>query len=229
MTSTSDESRLSARSLLTPPFTGEDVDIASREVLQQGFFHVEALTLRHRLFEGGWSDTVRRELHCRHGAVGVLLYDVALDSLVFVEQFRVGAVDDPSSPWKLELVAGLKDRDESEEEVVRREAQEEAGCTVRELTRLHRYYPSPGACNERVTLFCALVDAAHLGGVHGAADEHEDIRVHVVPFADAWELMEAGRLDNAMTLIGMHWLAGRRASLRALPEHARRFGATTAQ
>jgi len=216
---------VSSASLLTPPFTRDDVDIASREVLQQGFFRVEALTLRHRLFEGGFSEPMRRELHCRHGAVGVLLYDVALDSLVFVEQFRAGAVDDPDSPWKLELVAGLIDKDETLESVARREAQEEAGCTVRELVKLHTYYPSPGACNERVTLFCALVDVGNLGGVHGVAEEHEDIRVHVVRFADAWTLMEAGRLDNAMTLIGMHWLAGKRASLRALPEHARRFTA----
>ncbi len=215
----------SAESLLTPPFAQADVEIASREVIQQGFFHVEALTLRHRLFEGGFSEPMRRELHCRHGAVGVLLYDVALDALVFVEQFRVGAVDDPDSPWKLELVAGLIDKDETLENVARREAREEAGCTVRELVKLHTYYPSPGACNERVTLFCALVDASELGGVHGAEDENEDIRVHVVPFADAWELLEAGRLDNAMTLIGMHWLSGRRASLRALPAQARRFTA----
>lgn len=218
---------LSAESLLTPPFTRNDVDIASRDVIQQGFFHVEALTLRHRLFEGGWSEPMRRELHCRHGAVGVFMYDVALDSLVFIEQFRVGAVDD-ASPWKLELVAGLMDSDETEEDVARREAREEAGCSVHELMRLHSYYPSPGACNERVTLFCALVDAGDLGGIHGVADEHEDIRVHVVPFADAWELMQAGRLDNAMTLIGMHWLAGQRASLRALPEHARRLGTPAA-
>ncbi|GAA3898210.1 ADP-ribose diphosphatase [Halomonas cibimaris] len=218
---------ISAESLLTPPFTQKDVDITSREVLQQGFFHVEALTLRHRLFEGGWSPPMRRELHCRHGAVGVLLYDVALDSLVFIEQFRVGAIDD-ASPWKLEVVAGLTEDGESAEDVARREAREEAGCEIQELIKLHDYYPSAGACNERVTLLAALVDASQLGGVHGAVDENEDIRVHVVRFADAWELMAAGRLDNAMALIGMHWLAGKRASLRALPEHARRFGALTA-
>ncbi|MGS2743052.1 NUDIX domain-containing protein [Halomonas sp. LS-001] len=204
-------------------FTGQDADIISREVLQQGFFRLEAITLKHRLFEGGWSEPMRREVHMRKDAVGVLLYDVAQDALVLVEQFRAGAVDDPSTPWKLEFVAGLVEAGESPEDVACREAQEESGCRITELKHLHTYYPSPGACNEQVTLFCGLVDSQGVGGIHGLEEEHEDIRVHVMSFHEAWELLEQGRLDNAMSLIGMHWLAGQRASLRALPDNTPRF------
>lgn len=197
------------------PFTAADVELLERRCLHQGFFRLEALHLRHRLFEGSWSREMVREVHCRRDAVGVLLYDVERDAVVLVEQFRAGALEDPVSPWKLELVAGLIEAGESAAEVARREALEEAGCEVGELIELHRYYPSPGACNERVTLLCGLVDSRGLGGVHGLEEEHEDIRVHVLPFARAWELLQAGRLDNAMSLIALHWLAGERASLRA--------------
>lgn len=200
---------------LAAPFTAADVDLAERRCLHQGFFRLEELHLRHRLFEGGWSGRVVREVHHRHDAVGVLLYDVERDTVVLVEQFRAGALDDPDSPWKLEVVAGLVERGESVAEVARRETMEEAGCEVGELIPLHTYYPSPGACDERVTLFCGLVDSRGLGGVHGLDEEHEDIRVHVLPFTRAWELLQAGRLDNAMCLIAFHWLAGERASLRA--------------
>lgn len=203
-----------------PTLNRDDVELITRDTLYKGFFRLEALELRHRLFEGGWSVTMRREVHNRHDAVGVLLYDPERDALILVEQFRAGAIDDPHSPWKLELVAGLVDKDETLENVARREAQEEAGCQVGQLTRLHTYYPSPGACNERVTLFCGLVDSQGVGGVHGVEDENEDIRVHVVSFPAAWELLEQGRLDNAMCLIGMHWLAGQRASLRAASQRA---------
>ncbi|WP_218314794.1 NUDIX domain-containing protein [Halomonas sp. 18071143] len=203
-----------------PTLNRDDVELITRDTLYKGFFRLEALELRHRLFEGGWSSTMRREMHNRHDAVGVLLYDPERDALILVEQFRAGAIDDPHSPWKLELVAGLVDKDETLENVARREAQEEAGCQVGQLTRLHTYYPSPGACNERVTLFCGLVDSQGVGGVHGVEDENEDIRVHVVSFPAAWELLEQGRLDNAMCLIGMHWLAGQRASLRAASQRA---------
>ncbi|MDZ7853676.1 MAG: NUDIX domain-containing protein [Halomonas sp.] len=200
---------------LSAPFTAADVDLAERRCLHQGFFRLEELHLRHRLFEGGWSGRVVREVHHRHDAVGVLLYDVERDNVVLIEQFRPGALDDPDSPWKVEVVAGLVKAGESVAEVARRETLEEAGCEVGELIELHTYYPSPGACDERVTLFCGLVDSRGLGGVHGLDEEHEDIRVHVLPFTRAWELLQAGRLDNAMSLIGFYWLVGERASLRA--------------
>lgn len=196
-------------------FTAADAELLERRCLHQGFFRLEELHLRHRLFEGGWSGEVVREVHRRHDAVGVLLYDVERDTVVLIEQFRAGAFEDPASPWKLEVVAGLVERGESVAEVARRETLEEAGCEVGELIELHTYYPSPGACDERVTLFCGLVDSRGLGGVHGLDEEHEDIRVHVLPFTRAWELLQAGQLDNAMCLIAFHWLAGERASLRA--------------
>ncbi|WP_027966470.1 NUDIX domain-containing protein [Halomonas halocynthiae] len=198
-----------------PSFNADDVEIVARHCLYQGFFRLEKIELRHRLFEGGWSHVMSREVHCRHDAVGVLLYDVQRDAVVLVEQFRPGALGDEASPWKLEIVAGLAEPGESVEDVARREAQEEAGCDIGELFTLHRYYPSPGACDEEVTLLCGLVDSRGLGGVHGLAEEHEDIRVHVVPFARVMELLHAGRLDNAMCLISLLWLNAERASLRA--------------
>ena len=201
--------------LATPRFGPADVERQEDECLHQGFFRLERRRLRHRRFEGGWSEEVVREVHVRFDAVGVLLYDVDRDAVVLVEQIRAGALDDAVSPWKLEPVAGLVKPGETPAEVARREAMEEANCLIGELIELHRYYPSPGACSERVTLFCGLVDSAGLGGVHGLDEEHEDIQVHVLPYFKAWELLDAGRLDNAMCLIAFHWLARERASLRA--------------
>lgn len=218
--SPSQEAPFRSSSLSVPQLKRGDVELLKREALHQGFFRLEGLELRHRLFEGGWSEPISREVHSRFDAVGVLLYDPARDLVVLIEQFRAGAIDDAVSPWKLELVAGLVEDGESLEDVARREAWEEAGCKVAALTKLHTYYPSPGACNEEVTLFCGLVDCQGLGGIHGLDEEHEDIRVHVMPFANAWELLTQGRLDNAMCLIGLHWLNSQRASLRAVSQQA---------
>lgn len=201
--------------LLRPRFGNTDVERLETTRLHQGFFRLEERTLRHRLFQGGWSPAIKREVHVRRDAVGVLPYDVERDRVVLVEQLRAGALDDPLGPWKLEPVAGLVEVGEAPAEVARREALEEAGCRLDELIELHTYYPSPGACNERVTLYLGLTDSRDLGGVHGLASEHEDIQVHVLPFGEAWELLEAGRLDNAMCLIAFHWLARERAALRA--------------
>ncbi|WP_106419798.1 NUDIX domain-containing protein [Salinicola tamaricis] len=196
-------------------FDADDVERLETELIYDGFFALEKRRLRHRLFNGGWSEAMDREVHVRRDAVGVLLYDPALDRVVLVEQIRAGALDDARSPWKLEPVAGLVEAGESPAEVARREAKEEAGCEIDELIELHRYYPSPGACTEQVTMFCGLIDSSGVGGVHGLDVEHEDILVHVMPFPEAWDRLMAGDLDNAMALIGFHWLARERAGLRA--------------
>ena len=104
-------------------FTQDDVELLNQSSVYQGFFEIRTLNLKHRLFEGGWSSAINRELFVRHDAVGVLLYDPVLDSVALVEQFRVGAYghsqlhETGRSPWLLELVAGLIDKQEAPEYV----------------------------------------------------------------------------------------------------------------
>ena len=119
MTDNSDRGQDAAQ---LPGFSAADVDLVERRCLHQGFFRLDEVHLRHRLFEGGWSAEMVREVHVRHDAVGVLLYDVERDCVALVEQIRAGALDDPQSPWKLEIVAGLVEAGESAAEVARREA-----------------------------------------------------------------------------------------------------------
>ena len=79
-------------------YGAEDVDLQQREQSFRGYFSLETLTLRHRLFAGGWSAPMRRELFQRGDAVGVLPWDPVKDELVLIEQFRVGALRDGQSP-----------------------------------------------------------------------------------------------------------------------------------
>lgn len=197
-------------------FDRRDVELLEDCEVFSGFFQVRRLRLRHRLFEGGWSPLLTRELFQRHKAVGVLLYDPALDRVALVEQFRVGVVDDMGehSPWLLELVAGLIDSDESPEQVVAREAQEEAGCEVLALELIGQYFSSPGGSNEYFYLYCGRADLSTAGGVHGLRDEGEDIRLHCLSFAQCWQYLEQGRLNNAHTMIAMQWLSMHRQRLQ---------------
>lgn len=140
-------------------FTRADVDIIRREPGFSGFYRLDILTLRHRLFAGGWGPELRRELFVRPDAVCVLPYDPWQDTVVLQEQMRVGAVDKSNNPWMIEVVAGLIEPGESPEQVAHREADEEAGLTLLELIPITRYFPSPGGSDERVHLYCALVDS----------------------------------------------------------------------
>lgn len=188
-------------------FRACDVKVLARDTRYKSFLQIDTLQLQHRLFEGGWSETIQRELLVKTPAVGVLLFDPQRDELVLVRQFRVGMLDRESSPWPLELVAGLVDTDESLEEVAIREIHEETGLIATDLLPICDYYNSPGASSEKVSLFCARVDASQAGGYHGLRHEHEDIEVLSLSAAEALGAMDSGVFNNAMSMIALQWFA----------------------
>lgn len=192
-----------------------EIDIESRSTCYQGFFRIEKFRLRHALFGGGMSDTMSRELFERGHAVAVLPYDPVLDRVVLIEQFRIGALHDPQGPWLTEIVAGMIGAGETEESVARREAEEEAGCLISEMAPICRFYSSPGGCSESVMLFCGRVDASAIGGIHGLAHEHEDIRVFTAEFGDAMAWIESGRINSAAPIMALQWLALNKSKVKA--------------
>lgn len=191
-----------------------EFEILGRETCYQGFFRMERYRLRHSLFQGGMSETVQRELFERGHAAAVLLYDPQLDAVVLLEQFRVGALQAAGGPWLLEIVAGMIEQGESAEEVVRREAEEEAGATIQALEFICEYMVSPGGTSETISLYCGQVDSRYLGGVHGLDEEQEDIFVRVVSFDEAWALWQQGQINSASPIIALQWLAMQRDALR---------------
>jgi ADP-ribose pyrophosphatase len=179
-----------------------------------GFFRILRYRLRHRLFRGGWSRVLTRELFERGHAAAMLPYDPETDQVVLTEQFRIGALQAPGGPWLLEIVAGIIEAGETPEAVVRRETMEEIGCAVGDLMSICDYHVSPGGTSERIHLFCGRVNASRAGGVHGLADEGEDIRAVVISADDAIAHMQAGKIVSAAPIIALQWLAMNRASLR---------------
>jgi len=100
------------------------------------------------------------------------------------------------------------------EDVARRESIEEAGLHLRELLPVAEYLPSAGGCSETVTILCGCCDASGAAGIHGLAEEHEDIRVSVVECERAFSLVDDRRLRSAAPIIALEWLRRQRAELR---------------
>ncbi|MGZ2336902.1 NUDIX domain-containing protein [Acinetobacter baumannii] len=204
-----------------------DVELVQREECFRGFYRLDRLRLRHRQFDGSMGREISRELFVRHDAVCVLPYDPQRDCVVLIEQFLgVGAMQKLANPWLLELVAGLIDKDEQPEEVVYREAMEEAGLTLGGAGPITQYLPSPGGTDEVVHLFVGRCDSEGVGGVHGLPEEGEDIRVHVWPLEDALQAVRDGRINNAASIIALQWLALNRAEVRGLWGRTRCASAT---
>ena len=195
-------------------FTNKDVEILKKETLYKGFFTIYGYQVRHKLFAGGVSPVLQREIFDRGHAVALLPYDPKLDKVVLLEQFRLGAVPTSQNPWLIELVAGMIEVGESVEDVAIREAQEEAGITVTQLEKIYSFLPSPGGCTERIDLFVGLVDSTQTGELCGLENEGEDIRVIVVSREEALEMLNSGKIDNASAIIGLQWLSLNYKALR---------------
>ncbi|WP_299491191.1 NUDIX domain-containing protein [uncultured Shewanella sp.] len=192
-------------------FNLADVKLMNKKVSYQGFFQVEELTFKHKLFSGQWSSVVKREVLERGNAVAILAYDPYLEQVILVEQIRVPVLAQikdelAQSPWLLELAAGMIELNESPEDVARRELMEETGLEAKQLNKILHFYPSPGGCSERVDLYLAIVDATKAFGIHGLSSENEDIRVHVMSRINAYNKVMSGEIVSAPTIIGLQWL-----------------------
>ncbi|HHC6588393.1 TPA: ADP-ribose diphosphatase [Vibrio parahaemolyticus] len=195
-------------------FTSRDVEIISKESVFEGFFKMVKYRFKHKLFAGGWSDVVEREMFERGHAAAMLPYDPKTDQVVIIEQIRIGALEH-EHPWQLEIVAGMIDRDESAEEVIRREAEEEAGITVGRVASVTSYYPSSGGCSEKLDVFVGEVDASKAHGIHGLDYEDEDIRVHVLSREQAYQWVKDRIFENGASIIALQWLQLNHQELRS--------------
>ncbi|MCK5623208.1 MAG: ADP-ribose diphosphatase [Alphaproteobacteria bacterium] len=194
--------------------TRDDVDILDTETVWKGFFRMDRLRLRHRLFGGGWGQPITREVFERGHAAALLPYDPVRDEVVLIEQFRTGALTAGAEPWLVEIVAGIIEDGETAEDVVRRETVEEAGCEVTDIVPIMDVFTTPGGSSERIAIFCGRVDAQGIGGVHGLADEGEDIRVFTESLDEALARLANGDITNIIAVAALQWLALNREKLR---------------
>ena len=192
------------------------VEVREKTTAFKGYFQVDRYRLRHRKFDGGWTDEITREVFERGHAAAALLYDPARDVVVLIEQFRPGAYAAGLDPWLIEVVAGIIEEGETPEAVVRRESVEEAGCTVTELHPIGTFLPTPGGSSETMTLFCGRCDSRGLGGIHGLDHEQEDIRVLTLGRQEALDRLAAGDIVNLPAVVALQWLALNHTRLRSI-------------
>ena len=188
-------------------------NIKSQGAAYSGFYQIDKVSFEHELHSGGKTGVVERELFVRGNVVGLIAYDPDRDSLVLLEQFRIGAMHQSPDPWLLEIIAGMIDTDETPAQVAIREAKEEAGLDLTDVQLIMHYLASPGASTEEVFIYYAETDLGEIGGHFGLPEEDEDIRVTVVQAEDAFAMMDRRVVKNALSIIGLQWLRMKRAGL----------------
>lgn len=168
-----------------------------------GFFKIDAYRIRQEA--DGRSFEMVRELFERGHAAAVLLYDEALDSVLLVEEFRIGylAAGYPDAAcFNMGPVAGIIDAGETPLQAAIREAREEAdvGICEEDILAEMTILPSPGGSSERVTLFLAKADLSEVTpGQFGVGSEAEQTWRHVLPREEAMALISSTDATGHLT------------------------------
>lgn len=146
---------------------------------------------------------IHREVEDHGHAVSVLPYDPERRTAFLVRQLRSGPLlANEADPRLLEAPAGMIDDGETAEVAARREALEEIGVRLGDLTPLGRAYSSPAITTETITLFlatCSATDRVADGG--GLEAEHEEIEVVEMDLDELAALADEGGLADMKTLV----------------------------
>jgi len=129
----------------------------------------------------------------RHAGSAVMMAVDRKQRILLVRQYRL-----PADQYLWELPAGRLDPGEKPLQAARRELKEETGYRARKWTKLASYFVSPGYVQERMTIFLAEELIA------GEATPMDDERIETRWFTkkELSEMIEAGKIDDAKTLIG---------------------------
>lgn len=198
----------------TPRRSG--VVVHGRSIAYAGFFNLVETTLQFPTFSGSLSAPVNRAIFQMADAVTVVPYDPVRDRILLIEQFRVAPFErGDGDPWMMEPIAGRVDAAEDYATAVQREAQEEAGLTLRTLHEVARQYPSPGAVTEFLVSYVGICDLPDdVVGIGGLASEEEDIRSHIFGLDAALDMADSGVFRATPLLMTLYWLARHRDRLR---------------
>ncbi len=166
--------------------------IGERTRFDGGFFRVSTAT-----FVGPDGFTFEREVIRHPGAVCAVPLEDDRRHVLMIRQYR-GAIGEAV----LELPAGKRDVDsEDPKDCMARELVEEIGREAREITEVARFYNSVGFSNEETICYLAegLVECER--EAHGIEEEH--LTIERISLDDVEELMAAGDLVDAKSIIGL--------------------------
>lgn len=185
------------------------------EVVWNGRFPLQRVRFRYLRRDGTPSDELTWEMWRRGRAVLILPWDPDTDRVALIEQFRLPALAAGYEPMCLECPAGLLEPGEEYGPAAARELGEETGLDADRIEELGRYMLQQGGCDEVVSMHLARVRLPEAGelGLRGLADEAEEIRVFVLPFDEALDLVLSGRINNAPAMIALLWMQARREAL----------------
>ena len=136
-----------------------------------------------------------RDVILHPGAVTVLPL-LPADRILLIRNQRLAVQE-----TLLELPAGTLEPGEDPAETARRELAEETGYAAESIRFIHSFWMSPGILCERMHLFVA--EGLRRGEMR--LEKGEQIEPLAVTWDEAMDLVRAGQIQDAKTLVGLLW------------------------
>jgi len=179
----------------------EKVTIISEDVLSDNWYILKKYTFDYERADGK-VERQSRESYDRGNGATILLYNTEKQTVLLTRQFRIPSyVNGNSSGMLIEACAGLLDKD-NPEDCIMRETEEETGYKIKSVRKIYEAYMSPGSVTEILYFFTAeYSEDMKVSNGGGKEQEQENIEVLEVPFANAIEMMKNGEIKDAKTII----------------------------
>lgn len=184
--------------------------ILEDKTLWKGWSHLRGITFDF-FREGRAPHRLSWEVFDRRNASAILLHNLERDTVTLVRQLRIAAHLSGDHPYLLEAPAGFIDDGETALQAALREALEETGYKVEKAIPAFAAFMSPGSVTEKLHGFYATVaDADRIADGGGLDDEKEDLEVVELAFVEALDMVDAGEIVDAKTIMLLQWAALRR-------------------
>src|SRR5262245_45187621 len=167
---------------------GNATVLSSRIAYKGGHIQVR----EDRVIEPGGHESTR-EIVVHPGAVCIVARP-APEKVILIRQYRHA-----TGRELLEIPAGTLHDGEDPRECAIRELEEEAGYLAATMTERSRFWTTPGFTTE----FMYLYEAADLTKTQVNPDDDEVIEVEIVARAEALQMIDDGRIQDAKSILGL--------------------------
>jgi GDP-mannose pyrophosphatase NudK len=176
------------------------------KLLSNVYYTLNLLTFDRLLSNGEWV-TQNRECYDRGDGAGILLYNKKRKTVILTKQFRMPTyMNDNTNGMLIEICAGMLDKDNPEACVIR-ETEEEVGYRLKSVKKIYEAYSSPGVMTEKMHFFIGeYTDDMKVNNGGGLESEHEDIEVLEIPFTEAIEMLNTGKIQDTRTIVLLQYV-----------------------
>lgn len=169
------------------------MDFTEKTIATEPIFEGKVIRVRRDTVVLPNGREAKRELIAHPGGVGIIAVNQKREVLM-VEQYRIAF-----RTVLLEVPAGKLEVGEDPLECGVRELSEETGYEAGKVQFLGEYYPTPGYCEEKITLY--LATQLQPGKQH--LDQDEFLSVKTIPLDTLYEMVMNNQIHDAKTVIAV--------------------------